>query len=498
MVVALLGCGTSQRGGDAGAGGGGGGAGSGVGGTAAGLGGSGPAGVGGGPGGTGAGGTSAPPVGGTTGAVTVRLDQAKQTMDGFGITVAFEHDPLTDAEADRLFNPNNGIGLSIMRIFMGSNGEPVGGTTTLASAMKAIARGVDKIVASTPSAFYRCKTNGSENNGGHLISNDGGDCYNQWSTTIAAFPAKVKSALSVDLYAMSFAHEPDFASCGTVAPCLGNFASMLYTADEAVAFLKVVGPKLRAASPTLKVMTPEVRQWGRFWTNNSGAGSTDPLNGQGYDYGHALAKDAAAWPQVDILAVHQYDTQVAQPWPSDVPRTKPIWQTEMSGVRYWPEEGPSVDIDNGVAVAGWIHDAIVNGPASAWLWFRYQAAFHDDNQGLLLLNGNDTKRHYTLGNFSRFVRPGYTRVDIAGNIPAGVLLTAYKGADGTVVVVAINKGSASASLPIAIAGGAAPASLTPWVTTATDNLAQKPAVPVSGGSFTAALASKTVTTFVGK
>jgi hypothetical protein len=36
------------------------------------------------------------------------------------------------------------------------------------------------------------------------------------------------------------------------------------------------------------------------------------------------------------------------------------------------------------------------------------------------------------------------------------------------------------------------------VTTATDNLVSKPAVPVSGGSFTAALASKTVTTFVGK
>jgi glucuronoarabinoxylan endo-1,4-beta-xylanase len=151
-----------------------------------------------------------------------------------------------------------------------------------------------------------------------------------------------------------------------------------------------------------------------------------------------------------------------------------------------------------VAVAGWIHDAIVNGPASAWLWFRYKAAFSDDNQGLLLLNGTDTKRHYTLGNFSRFVRPGYTRVDIAGNIPADILLTAYKGADGTVVVVAINKGSAPATLPIAIAGGTAPTSLSPWVTTATDNLASRTAVPVSGGSFTAALASKTVTTFVGK
>jgi hypothetical protein len=33
--------------------------------------------------------------------------------------------------------------------------------------------------------------------------------------------------------------------------------------------------------------------------------------------------------------------------------------TEMSGVKWWPEQGPSSDINNGVAVAGWIHSALV-------------------------------------------------------------------------------------------------------------------------------------------
>ena len=64
--------------------------------------------------------------------------------------------------------------------------------------------------------------------------------------------------------------------------------------------------------------------------------------------------------------------------------------------------------------------------------------------------------------------------------------------------MAINKGTAAATVPIAIAGGTAPASMTPWVTSASDNLVSKTAVTVSGGSFTATLASKTVTTFVGK
>ena len=85
-----------------------------------------------------------------------------------------------------------------------------------------------------------------------------------------------------------------------------------------------------------------------------------------------------------------------------------------------------------------------------------------------------------------------------GSVPTDVLVTAFKGSDGTVVVVAINKGAAAATVPIAIAGGTAPASMTPWVTSSSDNLAAKTAVAVSGGSFTASLASKTVTTFVGK
>jgi glucuronoarabinoxylan endo-1,4-beta-xylanase len=53
-------------------------------------------------------------------------------------------------------------------------------------------------------------------------------------------------------------------------------------------------------------------------------------------------------------------------------------------------------------------------------------------------------------------------------------------------------------VPISISGGTAPATLTPWVTSASDNLASKTAVTVSSGSFTATLAATTVTTFVGK
>src|SRR4029434_5773428 len=110
----------------------------------------------------------------------------------------------------------------------------------------------------------------------------------------------------------------------------------------------------------------------------------------------------------------------------------------------------SKDIDNGIAVAKWLHNALTVGEANAWLWWWYKGS--DTNEGLFLSDGSDTKRHYTFGNYTKFIRPGYVRVNIAGSIPSDALLSAYKGTDGTVVVVAINKGSARVDVPIAIAG----------------------------------------------
>jgi glucuronoarabinoxylan endo-1,4-beta-xylanase len=450
--------------------------------------------------GTGGAGGSASATGGVSGAggsaasgsTVVHLDQPHQTMQGFGINDSW-HPAYTDAQADQLFDPSKGIGLSILRIGMGTNGDQMS-NNMWGDIAKAKARGVATFIASVWTAPANCKSNNNVNDGGHLNTS----CYDSWSTTIAGFAARVKSNAAVDLYAISAGNEPDFASCGFNKPCNGNYPTMLMTGAETAAFIKAVGPKLRALNPPVRVMLPEPSEWIHLWSNDSAPGSSNPLAGTGYDYGHAVFRDTTAWGLIDIIGVHQYDTQVALAWPADVPQTKPLWQTEMSGVKWWPEEGPSSDINNAVVVAGWIHDAIVNGPASAWLWWWYQAQGTNDNEGLLLQNGTVAKRLYTLGNFSKFVRPGYARVDITGGVPTGVLLTAYKGTDGTVVVVAINAGTASASVPISIAGGTAPGQVTPWVTSATDNLASRTALAVSGASFTATLAGKTVTTFVGK
>lgn len=463
------------------------------------------------------GGSSGGATGGSTGGITVQLDKTHQTIQGFGINTALGSGTVPIA---KMFGTDgsDGIGLSILRVGMNTDGTLTGSGIAEAKAKNA------KIIGSCWSAPAKCKSNNSTDNGGYLLDS----CYDSWATTIANF------AKTQGLYAMSIANESDFASCPGNPVCTDAYATMTYTANQMVKWVKVAAKKIKDASPTTKVIAPEASEWIHIWSNLSGTGSlvsshpdsSDPhgckcfsntitadaeakcaatcLAGDGYDYGHWLWKDQEAWKAFDILGLHEYDSQIAFPWPADVnggKRDKEIWQTEMSGVMHWPEQGPSTDINNGLVVAGWIHSALTVGEASAWLYWWYQALYQDDNEGLALLKSGGTiaKRYYAMGNYSKFVRPGYIAVEVGGSSDANVLLSGFKSDDGkTVVVVAINKGSAAASPKIGFAGGTAPTSCTPTVTSANKNLEDGTAVPVTGGILTASLESKTVTTFVCK
>jgi O-glycosyl hydrolase len=461
----------------------------------------------------------------------------EQKIEGFGINDNWAAGSTPAA----LFQTTgtSGIGLTILRTGMSdstgqSSGQFYNGTAETGGDIKTLMSGAGsdaKLIGSVWSPPTTCKTANTINpgdsnglDGGHLMVS--ASCATTWANTIASFAA------SNGFYAMSIGNEPDFNSCGSSDPCNGQYPTTLMTASEMVTWVQTAKTAFMKNAPKVLIIAPEASEWLHQWSNVSagpdvnGKESSDPLkcgcfpdkntnscscaSGMGYDYGHAMAANSAAWAAFDILGVHEYDSQSAVAWPSDINGGKPnkeVWQTEMSGVKWWPDQGPSCDIANGVKVAGWIHSALTVGQASAWLWWWYQASGTDDNEGLLLKSGSsasgcsggDTKRHYTLGNYSKFVRPGYMRVDVTGTVPSGVQLSAYKGSDGTVVVVAINSSTSTVSVPITIAGGTTtPASMTPNVTDASNNLVAKTAVTVSGGSFTASLGGPSVTTFVGK
>ncbi len=472
--------------------------------------------------GTGGANTGGANTGGGSGGVisddpTVQLGDVRQMIRGFGINNNWQ---AIGNNAERLYGLGaDGLGLNILRVGMAWTGEPYNGNSCYDDIDE-----VASITAERSEPHYimgtlwtppaDCKTTGTLEDGGHLETG----CYESWSDTIAAFADKISQNTTTTLYAMSPQNETDFASCGFDEPCNGSYDTTEFTGKEAANFQKIVGPKLREKG--VVPMSAEASEWLHVWSNESaccsepsGLPSSDPFdcggfNGDpiaehcttdfgGYDYGHALAADPDAWAAFDILGTHQYDSQVAFPWPDDVPARgdKEVWQTEMSGVKWWPEQGPSNTIENGVAIARWVHSGLVVGEVNAWLWWWYSG--NTTNEGLIQQSGSvTTKRYYTFGNFTRYVRPGYHRVTVTGVFPDKVLVSAFTSDTGEVVIVAINETTSAQSIPLAFAGGTAPTMMVPFVTSGTQNWGEAAPVAVAAGSLSMALEAMTVTTFV--
>ena len=380
------------------------------------------------------------------GDIAVATSDLHQRIDGFGASDKYA--AISDPEADLLFSQTNGIGLSSLRVAISTNGTDI---SPYANAQKAAARGAIVWGApwSPPAAW---KDNNSTTNGGHLLVAR----YDDWATRLAGFATTMQQN-GVTLYGISAQNEPEYTA---------SWDSCIYSTDQMIAFIKVLGPKLAALSPRPKLISPETSNWGALW-----------------GYGDAILADPTASSFTDIIATHDYtystSTHAATP--------QPIWETEVATF-----DAFSTDMANGLMVAEWIHRSLVVGSVSAWHYWWLKGT---DNQSLISNSDVLTKRYFAVGNFSKFVRPGFKRVGLTGPVPSGVDVSAYiDPATFALIVVAINQ--TSNSTPVALYVPGSHSSATPWVTSASDDLAAKTAIPVSGGHFSASLAGQSVTTFV--
>jgi glucuronoarabinoxylan endo-1,4-beta-xylanase len=97
-------------------------------------------------------------------------------------------------------------------------------------------------------------------------------------------------------------------------------------------------------------------------------------------------------------------------------------------------------IANGLHWATNIHDFMTIAHANAWNYWWLKSS-GNDNQGLLGPNWELIKRFWAVGNYSRFVRPGW--VSIGATNDGGALISAFKDpVSGQFAIVAVNSGSA--------------------------------------------------------
>lgn len=148
----------------------------------------------------------------------------------------------------------------------------------------------------------------------------------------------------------------------------------------------------------------------------------------------------------------------------------------------WPEA---------LEVAHNMHSALVEGNFQAYVWWYIRRQYSPMKE-----DGNISKRGYMMAHYSKYVRPGYYRVDATKNPDTNVYVSAYKG-DNKVVTVAINKGNTAVTQKFNLQNGST-SSVARYVTTGSQNLETNSNIAVSNGSFSAQFPAQSVTTFVGQ
>jgi glucuronoarabinoxylan endo-1,4-beta-xylanase len=430
------------------------------------------------------------------GQCTVDWSNVFQRIDGFGASSAWRG-TWTPAQADMFFSTNNGTGttldgktnfsftgcgLSLLRSHVVPAGTTAATDTpwTYEASIMQMAQARGARVWSTPwtTATGFKNTNDIYDSlpitnaiyGGSYLGSGSNITNINYASQLANYVVSMKNN-GVNLYALSIQNEPD-ASVNTYEACqwtgaqFHDFVTNLYNALVA----KGVG--------STKIILPESENWA-----SNTALYTPTLN------------DANAAAAVSIIANHDYvgdnvtgDTSI--PAALSVPG-KAVWETEVS--QFGSYDG---SITNALYWAGRIHLFMTAAQANAWhFWWLIGGS---DNEGLTDGNGMPAKRMYALGQFARFVRPNYYRINVGTNT-GSALVSAYKdSASPNFTIVAINTGSTTVTQAFYLANVTAVSSVTPWITSATMSLSNQTPVAVSGSSFSYALPAMSIVTFTGQ
>jgi O-glycosyl hydrolase len=455
--------------------------------------------------------------GASVSAVAVSFGTTYQTISGFGGSTAWLG-TLTSAQATALFSQTNGLGLSILRMRIDPEGSATGGGAyglpyetgewdeELANANEAVAANSNAIVFATPwtppatwklagsssisddgqtydEAFASSCSPAAGYCGGYLDPNHYGDYANY----LEDFVNFIDNKSTTKLYAISMQNEPEenvtYESCDWTPEQMDSFVASLSALNGGTESPTILGARL---------IMPE-------------ADSFQSVQAQ------ATLNDSSAVGNVGIVAGHLYGTSLSSFYQSLAETDdKPVWMTEHFIALPTGETAPA--IGDALNMAEEIHNAMTVGQYDAYVWWWI---WDDDcdgvNYGLLndgggqAANGcytsaNPAPTYYgdAIGQWSKFIQPGYVRVSATANPVSGVYVSAYTNSSPShYVIVAINANGAVANINFTLSDAATKiSSLTPYSTTSAGGLVPQTAVTVTGGQFNYSMPAESIVTFV--
>ena len=431
--------------------------------------------------------------------VSVDWSATEQTMDGFGASSAFFGDNIPDTVADQLFDAKKGIGLSLLRIMIGlpddtlsdgseptENPNPVATAPELYTARQARVRGA-KVWATawTPPPIW--KTTNSKNGKGDGFDSNKLDPahYQDYATYLADFVELAKKG-DIPLEGVSPANEPDY---------IASWDDSQWSPDELTTFVgKYLGPTFKDRCPSVKIITPDTASWPNVDS-----------------YVTALLADPDARNALSVVATHPYqngNAPIVLDYHKPQENGKQFWETEWSQENMQGDT-PDPGMTSAIDMMKHIHDHLTIANMTAWNWWAIyisadalkSADPEKVRQNPALVQPDKDmgdaymfKRGYALGNWAKFVRPGFQRIHATDHPAKNVLIEAYRDDANHIALIAINTGEATVTQNFLIDGHAF-GTLTPWITSPDDNLAAKGAFD-GGNSFTYDLPGQSVTTFV--
>lgn len=397
---------------------------------------------------------------------TVYWNNTEQVIDGFGASDATQYRPLTNAQATLVFSTTTGVGLSLLRTEVPDDGSCSTVNTTCAGQVTdmqlAIANGAR--VWSTPwSPPVAMKSNNNLVNGGALLAVS----YQPYANYLANYVKSLRTLYGINLYALSLQNEPTAAA---------TWASAIWSPTNLDTFIGAnLGPTFAADGLSPLIMLPETSTWQQL-----------------APYSTAVMGDPTALPYVGIIATHDYNHAGLPSYTLGQFGGKHLWETEVDDHNSFD---PS--ITSALTYAQDIHDWMTTANANAWHYW-WIIGLNGDNEGLIdSASGIVSKRLYIMGNYSKFARPGFYRIDATVTPQSGVFVSAYKSVtSGAFVIVVINRNNSDVSQSFTL-NGASASTVSPWVTSATLNLIQQSNISVNNGSFAYSLPAASVTSFVG-
>lgn len=492
----------------------------------------------------------------TTTTVTIDVSKRYQVIDNFGAsdcwTAQFigKNWPVEKRNtiADLLFSQEldangkpKGIGLSLWRFNIGAGSAEQGNASNITTPWRrsecflnadgtydwskqdgqrwflraAKERGVENFLGFNNSAPVYLTDNGTANNKGRtsIGYNIKAGKFGDYADFLVEVVKGLKKTDNIDLKYLSPFNEPEWNWDGDSQE--GSPAK-----DSEIAYLvRLLDQKLTASSLNSKIIVCESGKYDlTYKTDNS---YPERCNHIEDFFNPASSNYIGALSHVpNLIAAHGYFTTT----PENVlvstrqglgaalkSRNLGFWQSEFCMLETDPlaGSGPGKDLTMKFAlyVARVMHYDFTAANASAWQWWL-GITNGDYKDGLVYVSDSytdgtvsDSKLLWTIGNYSRFVRPGSVRVDAIStndkaNDPQGLMVSCYvNDATKQLVMVAINYSTSDKSFTPNIKG-ATVKTMVPYVTS--DNVGEnlKPGTAVTPGtSFK--VPARSVITYVG-